>query len=233
MIQKLNRHGRLEFTVLLAALSLFCLLLSLTRWYLTGSKMYLFLNWNLFLAFIPWALSTLLVLYPQLRQKTGVVIPVLAGWMLFFPNAPYMLTDLYHLRLKAAMPIWFDVVLVLSFAWAGLLYGFAGLWDVENLLRERLGKRVAGLSVMLLLFSGGFGIYLGRFLRWNSWDIGQHPLALFSDIFSRVTEPAGHPRTWAVTLLMGILLNAMYWSMKYLHRAVPSPGITNQRTGLL
>lgn len=218
MLQKLNRHGKLEFTLLLAAFSLFCLLLSLTRWYITGSKMYLFLNWNLFLAFLPWALSTLLWLYPTLKQKTGVTALFLGTWILFFPNAPYILTDLYHLRIKTAIPIWFDVVLILSFAWTGLLYGFTSLLDVESSMAERFGKKAAGICVFGLLFLGSFGIYLGRFLRWNSWDILREPLALLSDIASRFTDPVSHPRTWAVTVLMGLLLNGMYWSMKYLRQ---------------
>lgn len=218
MLQKLNRHGRPELTVWLAVLSLFCLSLSLFRVYLTGSPMYLFLNWNLFLAFIPWALGSLLVGYPSLRQKTGIVLMVLVVWILFFPNAPYMLTDLYHLRHRTAAPVWFDVVLILSFAWTGLVYGFVSLFDIETLLAERFGKRTAGFLAVLLLFSGGFGIYLGRFLRWNSWDILYNPTALLNDVIQRFTDPLHHPRTWGVTLLMGLLLNAMYGSVRYLRK---------------
>jgi uncharacterized membrane protein len=117
------------------------------------------------------------------------------------------------------VPIWFDLVLILSYAWTGLLFGFLSLLDLEKLISLSLKPYLTNIIIVTLLFLAGFGIYLGRFLRWNSWDIIQKPIALLNDVFDRVINPTDHLRTWSVTLLMGILLNMMYWSIKLFKQA--------------
>ena len=193
---------------------MFCLAVSLFRFVYTDTNVFLFLNWNLFLAFIPWALSSMMMLSPRMRQSQWMLMLLLCVWLLFFPNAPYILTDLFHLRLNSSMPVWFDLVLILSYAWTGLLFGFLSLWDIECVLRKRLStKVVTGISV-LLLFLGSFGIYIGRYLRWNSWDLLTSPFQLLYDIGDRLANPFSHPRTWGMTLLMGIFLNIIYFSFR-------------------
>jgi uncharacterized membrane protein len=224
MILELKKAKRLNETVLLFAFSTLCLVLSVIRVFASATPTFLFLNWNLFLAFIPWALSSLLIIYPKLQEKKLAVITLLGTWLLFFPNAPYILTDLFHLKHVVSMPMWFDLLLILSFAWVGLLFGFMSLWDIEKILKRYLIKsRLKGLlryrfSVPIfssvLLFIGSFGIYLGRYLRWNSWDIIAEPFALIYDIGDRFINPFEHPRTWGVTLLMGLFLNLVYWSLR-------------------
>ena len=219
MIEKLKSNGRLELSVLLTAMTLFCFALSAFRFFLTDSKLFLFLNWNLFLAFIPWLTSSMVVLHPNLQNRKLILIGLLGVWILFFPNSPYILTDLFHLRLTTSAPIWYDLVLILSFAWTGLIYGFVSLLDVRALLIKQFGKNISGVITVFLLFAGGFGVYLGRFLRWNSWDILQEPAPLLHDIGSRVIHPMAYPKTWAVTILMGILLNIMFWSINMIRGA--------------
>jgi|TARA_B110000091_G_scaffold198097_1_gene226839 uncharacterized membrane protein len=224
MILELKKAKRLNETVLLFAFSTLCLVLSVIRVFASATPTFLFLNWNLFLAFIPWALSSLLIIYPKLQEKKLAVITLLGTWLLFFPNAPYILTDLFHLKHVVSMPMWFDLLLILSFAWVGLLFGFMSLWDIEKILKQYLiESRLKGLlryrfSVPIfssvLLFIGSFGIYLGRYLRWNSWDIIAEPFALIYDIGDRFVNPFEHPRTWGVTLLMGLFLNLVYWSLR-------------------
>ena len=224
MILELKKAKRLNETLLLFAFSTLCLVLSVIRVFASATPTFLFLNWNLFLAFIPWALSSLLMIYPKLQEKKLAVIMLLGTWLLFFPNAPYILTDLFHLKHVVSMPMWFDLLLILSFAWVGLLFGFMSLWDIEKILKQYLIKsRLKGLlryrfSIPLfssvLLFIGSFGIYLGRYLRWNSWDIIAEPFALIYDIGDRFVNPFEHPRTWGVTLLMGLFLNLVYWSLR-------------------
>lgn len=224
MILELKKAKRLNETVLLFSFSTLCLVLSIIRVFASATPTFLFLNWNLFLAFIPWVLSSLLIIYPKLQEKKLAVITLLGTWLLFFPNAPYILTDLFHLKHVVSMPMWFDLLLILSFAWVGLLFGFMSLWDIEKILKRYLVKsRLKGLlryrfSVPIfssvLLFIGSFGIYLGRYLRWNSWDIIAEPFALIYDIGDRFVNPFEHPRTWGVTLLMGLFLNLVYWSLR-------------------
>jgi len=218
MLYKLKQYGRFELSLLLAGMTLFCFALLAFRLQATGTKMYIFLYWNLFLAFIPWAMSSLVMVSPKLREKKFVLWGLLAVWMLFFPNSPYILTDLFHLRTKSAMPVWFDLGLILSFAWTGLVYGFVSLSDIENLLSKKFTRSVTSLMIVVLLFISSFGIYLGRYLRWNSWDIIHKPTELFTDIAIRFIDPFSHPRTWGMTILMGILLNAMFWSIRFIKR---------------
>ncbi len=212
MIAQLRASNRLIETLFLGFSCLLCLCLSVFRCGYTGSWRFIFLNWNLFLAFVPWVFSSLLIVYPSLQKKKIVVFMLLGSWLLFFPNAPYILTDLFHLRLKSEVPVWFDLVLILSFAWTGLLFGFMSLWDIEGILRRTYSRKLISILVVVLLFVGGFGIYLGRFLRWNSWDIVNEPTALLNDLVDRFADPFAHPRTWGVTILMGLLLNMIYWS---------------------
>lgn len=214
MIYKLRQYERLNITVLFAIMCLICFSLSLFRVFYSETNVFLFLNWNLFLAFIPWACSSIIVLHPQLQQKKLVIILLLCIWLLFFPNAPYILTDLFHLKLQLNMPVWFDLVLIIAYAWTGLLLGFMSLTDIERFLRRYLSPRKTIIFSSLLLFVGSFGIYMGRYLRWNSWNIINEPLRLLYDIGDRIADPFSHPRTWGVTLAMGLLLNMMYWSIK-------------------
>jgi len=93
------------------------------------------------------------------------------------------------------MPIWFDLVLILSFAWVGLLFGYLSLWDIEKVLSKSVSRTWVNIISSSLLFIGSFGIYVGRYLRWNSWDVIQEPLSLFYDIGDRLINPIHHPRT--------------------------------------
>ena len=195
-------------------LTLFCFGISLFRFVYTDTKLFLFLNWNLFLAFIPWALTSLVMIKPNLQKSKVTLFVLLSSWLLFFPNAPYILTDLFHLRLKSSMPIWFDLVLILSFAWTGLLFGFLSLWDIERILFVSTKRFYVIITSIGLLFVGSFGIYVGRFLRWNSWDIITKPFNLIYDISDRIINPFEHPRTWGVTIFLGLLLNMIYLSFK-------------------
>lgn len=210
----LRDKKRFNETLFLGISTFLCFGFSLFRLNYTETKVFLFLNWNLFLAFIPWAFTSLAIIKPSIQKNKILVLVILTSWLLFFPNAPYILTDLFHLRLRTSMPIWFDLVLILSFAWTGLLFGFLSLWDIEKMLIPMLGKVWVAITSTSLLFLGSFGIYLGRYLRWNSWDIISEPWKLMYDISDRVINPLDHPRTWGMTLFMGIFLNMIYWSFR-------------------
>lgn len=198
----------------MGTISLLCFSFSIFRFIYTDTKVFLFLNWNLFLAFIPWAVTSITILKPSIQRYKVTIIILLAVWLLFFPNAPYILTDLFHLRLKSSMPKWFDLILILSFAWTGLVFGFLSLWDIEKILTKSLSQIWISIISVSLLFVGSFGIYLGRYLRWNSWDIIGEPFNLLYDITDRLINPFDHPRTWGVTIFMGIFLNMIYWTFR-------------------
>ncbi len=190
----------------------FSFVLLLTRIIKTDSSFYLFLVWNLFLACIPYGFTILLSLY-----KTNHFIFWLGFiiWLLFLPNSPYILTDLQHIRLSTLQSVWFDVLLILSFAINGLIIGFASLWRMQALLREKFSKITTNVITYLILLLCGFGIYLGRVLRWNSWDILHDPTGILSDVSKRILFPLQHINTWAFTIGFGGFLIITYRCIQY------------------
>jgi uncharacterized membrane protein len=176
----------------------------------SGSPHWGALVWNLFLAWIPCVLA--LAVYDGFRRGSGR-LPLLAGgvlWLLFFPNAPYIVTDLKHLRTWDGAPIWFDVVMASAAAWAGLALGFVSLYLMQSVVRRVVGAVNAWLFVLLVLTLSSFGIYLGRFQRWNSWDVFTEPGRLARNVWPHLAQPHEHPRTVAVTVLFTAFLAATY-----------------------
>jgi len=157
-----------------------------------GIPTFLFLAWNLFLAWIPYWISLTLRSTTKgkfNRLKTGIVLVL---WLLFFPNAPYILTDLLHFKNFGDLPMWYDLMLLLSFAFTGLMLGWLSLMEVQDFLKSRHSRWVARLLTFAALILCSYGIYLGRFQRWNSWDIVTNPVALFQDMFSVLMQPSVH-----------------------------------------
>lgn len=178
------------------------------RWRSDEDPLY-FLVWNLFLAAVPLALSRLL----RRRAADWPALPfaaLLAAWLLFFPNAPYLLTDLFHLGELQGAPLWYDLAALLTFAWAGLMLGFLSLEDVEGVLERRFGRWVARVAVAAALLLGSFGIYVGRYLRFNSWDVLASPFALWRDLLAPLLAPLAHPGAWGMTLVFFVFLLLAY-----------------------
>ncbi|MBL9133256.1 MAG: DUF1361 domain-containing protein [Verrucomicrobiaceae bacterium] len=192
--------------LLKTAACLTCAALLFIRMKLTGSSYFSFMLWNLFLAVIPLAFALQL---PRTRSFSRA-LPVLAVWLLFFPNAPYVLTDLIHLRPHAGIPLWFDLVMLLAFALTALWIGFHSLHLVQAWITRHSNARAGWLAVLVIMPLTGFGIYLGRFLRWNSWDIVTHPWSLFQDIAALVLDPVRHHAVWTFTLVFSALLMLAY-----------------------
>jgi uncharacterized membrane protein len=214
----LKKTRRLQEILFMGVLSILCIGFSLFRHFYSGTRGFLFLNWNLFLAFVPWALTTLALVRAKMGKSKIFLALLLGVWLLFFPNAIYVLTDLLHLRYNSSMPPWFDLLLILSFAWTSLLFGFLSLWDVEFILYQRIKSPLVSLVSAALLFIGSFGVYIGRYLRWNSWDLFLQPFPLFSDIGERFTNPLEYQGTWGMTLFMGLFLNMLYWSFRLIKK---------------
>jgi uncharacterized membrane protein len=216
--KQLKDFDRLNESLFLGSLSVMCFAFSVFRYVYTDTRIFLFLNWNLFLAFLPWLFSTVLIIYPKLQQKKLALIALVFSWLLFFPNSLYILTDLFHLQMDTSMPKWFDLVLILSFAWTGLMFGFMSLWDIEKIIGNTINKYLMPVVSFCLLFLGSFGIYLGRYLRWNSWDIITEPFNLIYDIGNRILNPLQHKGTWGMTLFMFLFLSMIYWSFRLIKK---------------
>jgi len=194
--------------VTLALASALCILLVAARMAVYDSRAYLFMIWNLFLAWIPFLISFFLY---QMRVRRGWALLVAGcAWLAFFPNAPYMLTDLIHLGKPKSAPIWFDSMMLVTFAWNGLFLALVSLRMMQSLVRQRWGNLVSWFFALAVLVLSGFGVYLGRFERWNSWDVVTNPSSILADILRMAADPLAHPKAVAMTLLMATFLTVAY-----------------------
>lgn len=199
---------------LFAASSAVAVALVTARMIMTGNLNCLYLPWNLFLAWIPLGLAfaTRWLTLNRSRRK-WLIAGTGAGWLLFFPNAPYILTDLMHLaqtRPGPTAPLWFDLLLHLLVAITALYLGFASLALIQGMVSRAFGKVVGWEFALVSLALSGFGVYIGRFLRWNSWDVICAPVPLFTDISQRLLHPTSHPRTYGFSMLCFLLLVLTY-----------------------
>jgi uncharacterized membrane protein len=188
----------LAFTALLA----WCGALLALRAWRAHNATYFFLVWNLFLAAIPFAAA---LLFERARSWIGQAITFVV-WLLFLPNAPYIITDFIHLRDRPPVPLWYDSLLLLSAAGTGLLLGYGSVIIVQRVIERRRGARTGWLAAGVALILSAFGIYLGRFVRFNSWEVVTDPMPLFADVAHRLMNPMQHPKTFAVTALYGVAL---------------------------
>ena len=187
---------RLRWTAPVLATALAGLVWS-TRAYLVGPRLE-FLWWNLALAWLPWLLTA-----AWLRAGGAWRWLLGAAWLVFLPNAPYLVTDLVHLKGRPPVPLWLDVLLLASFALAGLSLGWTSLDAVSRALSPRLGRWGSFGFVSAVLLLTGFGIYLGRFLRLNSWDVVIDPLGVAASVVRSLTEPRALFFSFAFALLVG------------------------------
>ncbi len=191
-------------------LSRYAILLVLIRIYLTNSIFYGFMLWNLFLAYMPFFIGKIPI---TSKKILFLAFPV---WLLFLPNAPYLVTDIFHLQQGNLMPMWFDLLLLLSFSINGLLLYFTSLKNFYKKVAFLYNQQIATLLIYSSIILSSFGMYLGRYLRWNSWEIISQPDALFNDVVNRVIHPLNHPRTWGITIGYSILFGILFWYYKNL-----------------
>lgn len=179
------------------------------------SGLALWMLWNLFLAAVPLAFGTRFRSL-QVRRR-----PALAGfyfllWLLFLPNAPYILTDLLHLYddMHHSVPLWYTLAMLLSCALTGTMLGYLSLIDVHDTIEAQFGKRAGWAVTAGSLMLCGFGIYLGRYLRWNSWDAFNRPISLLKIILQVFIDPGPFPHPLPVTIIFGIGLIVGYIALR-------------------
>lgn len=214
MNASLHKHREIIATGLLCAL---CAGILGFRFFYTESRGYAFMAWNLFLAILPWLFLRAADFMDRGRSWWATWGFLGAGFF-FLPNAPYMVTDLFHLRWGGRMPIWYDTLLIFTFAIAGLVLFYFSLDKMEAIVRRKLKGRWHQVIIPAVIFLCAFGVYLGRYLRFNSWDLLDEPFHLFGEIADRVVDPLAHPRTWGVTVGYGLLLLIGYWTLKLLRQ---------------
>jgi uncharacterized membrane protein len=208
-----TRRSPNERLVVLAGLgvaSALCLGLELVREHRYGAYDFRFLIWNLILAWIPLLLA--LLVYDRYRRERSMLVlaPALVLWLLFLPNAPYIVTDFVHLSAGSPAPLWLDGVEVSAFAWTGMLLGFVSLYLVHAVARHRLGAVPSWVGVLCVLALVSVGVYLGRVKRWNSWDLLTQPGARLAQLHAHLGDPASLTRAVGISLAVTCLLVAAY-----------------------
>jgi uncharacterized membrane protein len=200
--------------------SLVLLMLIFRSWY-THSFFYGFLLWNLALAFIPFAISHYMVCSThknannqslKWKIKWWICFTI---WLLFFPNAPYIITDLIHLTKRNDIPKWYDAAMLFTTASTGLWIGCISL-QMEQLWRKMLPSIHVSFFVVTVFLLCGFGIYLGRITRLNSWEVITNPFYVLEAISTRILMPWKHLRTWWITVLFAAVLFVAYQQVKQL-----------------
>ncbi|MEO8354712.1 MAG: DUF1361 domain-containing protein [Chloroflexota bacterium] len=195
-----NRYSIAVF-ILLNLACLICILLVVARMAYSESVRHRGLIWNLFLAWIPFMLAYVAHTASWRRSTLYYIIPIVAFlWLIFFPNAPYMLTDLQDLSRRAFdAPLWYDVIIVVWTSWTGMLLGVISLYLMQDIIIRLYGRVTGWVFVFVISAMSSFGIYIGRFVRLNSWDILQSPGEVAQEILGIVIDPS--MRLAAFTLL--------------------------------
>jgi uncharacterized membrane protein len=189
-----------------------CFALLATRFHFSGERRYRFLVWNLFLAWVPYWCSLGAAYLRNARPPRRRLHLALIGaaWLVMFPNAPYIFTDFIHVIQQPTSRWWFDVGLISSYALTGCFLGVVSLRIMHDLVRPWAGEIAGWTFVIVTAGLSGFGIYLGRFQRFNSWDVLLRPHVLLADVFGRAANPLAHPRTLGVTVMFAALILVTY-----------------------
>lgn len=185
--------------------------LVLARILWTENLRYAFLVWNLFLAWLPVLLALLVCKLHENGRAQGWRLAGLTGvWLLFFPNAPYIFTDLIHLTTRFRPHFWVDLMLILTCALTGLVLGFLSLYLMQSVVMRSFGRVAGWLFVAMVAGLSSMGVYLGRFVRVNSWDVVARPGKLFRGIADWVLDPFAHSTSFAFPVLFAIFLFLAY-----------------------
>lgn len=191
----------------------------------TKDTRYYFLFWNLLLAWVPVLLAWLLVKQLKRRRWSDPVPLILTVlWLAFLPNSFYIMSDLIHLQNTGEIGLLFDAVLFLSCIWNGAVAGMLSIYWVHRALLQRRTARIAAGIVGLIFLLTSIAIYLGRNLRWNTWDILANPAGLLFDVSERVINPLAHPQIFVTSLTFFILLSSMYYVIWTFIRALQPKG---------
>ena len=203
-LSKLNRN--------LALLIVFCISIYVIRIGITKSFFFGFLIWNLFLAIVPYLISSAIKKISLKKLSKVKLISILFIWLLFLPNAPYIITDFIHLHHIQSTLVWLDMFILFAFSSTGLLLSIISLNDIYKIIKLKWNSKYATYFSISATFLCGFGIYLGRFLRLNSWDVFTSPISVLKGISLSINDP----KTWFITIVFGSFIYILFLFSKSL-----------------
>jgi uncharacterized membrane protein len=194
---------------------LFAIALNILRVILFGSVAFIYILWNILLATIPFVISSILLRY---TKKENIIKPFfIMGfilWLLFLPNAPYVITDFIHLGRIHSVPVMFDIFVLFSSAWVSLLMGLYSLFHMEKILLLKFSNKITSIFISIIILFTSFGIYLGRFLRFNSWDVFTSHRFLLSSVWKMFSNSNNYINVYGYTFLFFIFIYISYLSFK-------------------
>lgn len=195
----------------------------------THSTSYRLLVWNLFLAWLPLVFALLACeLDRRGERRDWRFVSLATAWLLFFPNAPYIFTDMIHLTMGFHRYFWVDLSIFLLCALTGFVLGFVSLYLMQGMVERLLGKVISWFFIAGVAGLTGFGIYLGRVLRFNSWDVVARPAALSKSVGAWVANPASHPTGLAFAAMFAIFFFIAYVMLYALtHLPKPAQSVTS------
>ena len=212
--------------------SVICLLLWGLRAMLAREILWSCFIWNLFLAWMPLILARWLCgELDRPGRRRWLMAGLFCAWVLFFPNAAYIVTDLIHLKNRPPVPRWFDYIFITAYGWTGLFLCYVSLRLLHFRVHQWWGQRMGWAFAAGMLAAGSFGIYVGRFLRWNSWDMILRPWATLSEL-SVFRQPRVFAEAIAFTgtfFLLSILVYVVLHALAYWHAPHPIEAVRSDR----
>lgn len=197
-------------------ITIFAVVLNILRIVIWDKMSFLYILWNIFLAFIPFLISfTLLSFLKDGKFNKLILIAGFILWILFIPNAPYLVTDIIHLGTTKVVPILYDTLLLFSSAWLGMILFFYSLSHIEQIIQMRFSKRNTSIIIGIIILLVSFGIYIGRFLRFNSWDVFFNHTFLIKHVWEIFSQATAHMAVYLYTLLFFSFLYLFYIAWKY------------------
>lgn len=195
----LKRLISAKYLQVLFLYTVFCFLFLVIRNLVENDTSYNFLVWNLFLGFIPFLVALLIQIFEN-KINNIVYIAGCSLWLLFYPNAPYMITDLIHVH-DSSSTVVYDTLLIFSFSMLSLFFGFYSIKLIQNSLNKKISYKKTHVVILISLLLSSFGIYLGRILRLNSWDVFTEPIKTIQIIFEHLFPITKNPVTYVIIIL--------------------------------
>lgn len=171
------------------------LILIIVRVVVFGSFSLIYISWNIFLATLPFIISSLLLIQAK-KNNLPKILFIIGGifWLLLLPNAPYIVTDLIHIGVVRSVPAFYDSILLFSSAWVGMILAMNSIFHIEQIIRIKYSKAITNIIIAVVIFFTSFGVYLGRFLRFNSWDVFLNHFSVLKGVLktlSNTSNPLG------------------------------------------
>jgi uncharacterized membrane protein len=177
------------------------------RFFYSGKLAFFFLMWNTYLAVVPYVISDFMK-----RKSLSKYQHLLTAFVciLFLPNAIYLISDFEHLRERPGVPFFFDILLMFYAALIGLLLNVLALKNLNLVFLRYLHPNPTSVLISLIILLSGFGVYLGRYLRWNSWDLITRPKPLLKECIYHSIHPDLFSHTWSVSIGYAFVLGFGY-----------------------